>query len=228
MNTGINEPTAKYLPDQIVLLGDSIFDNAPYVSAGESVSEQLASLIQTKDSTTSQVELLAVDGHVLADVPRQIALACSKTHFNLQCAYLSFGGNDLLSYAVSGLLEVKAKNVGDALDSLHQVREQFRQNYQHVLALAGRKFPKLTVCTVYDGIPTLSNAERISLGIFNEVILREATKRRFPVLDLRIICNEPDDYAPASPIEPSKKGAGKIAQAIFNQYTQRKNDFLGV
>ncbi|MCE9830528.1 hypothetical protein [Vibrio diabolicus] len=44
MNIETSEPTGQYLPDQIVLLGDSIFDNAPYVNTGESVSEQLTGL----------------------------------------------------------------------------------------------------------------------------------------------------------------------------------------
>jgi hypothetical protein len=231
-----SEPTGQYLPDQIVLLGDSIFDNAPYVNTGESVSEQLTGLIQTEamktvsgaNSTTTRVELLAVDGHVMANLPGQIARARSKTHFNMQCAYLSCGGNDLLGYAASGLLDIGANNIGDALSSLHQVRECFRKEYRHVLAVALRKFPKLTVCTIYDAVPTLSKAETIALGLFNEVILKEAAEHRVPVLDLRILCNEPDDYAPISPIEPSKQGAGKIAQAIFNQYTQRKYNFHGV
>lgn len=235
MNIETSEPTDQYLPDQIILLGDSIFDNAPYVNTGESVSEQLTGLIQTEAMTTASnanptthVELLAVDGHVMANLPGQIARARSKTHFNMQCAFLSCGGNDLLGYAASGLLDIEANNIGDALSSLHQVRECFRKEYRHVLAVALRKFPKLTVCAIYDAVPTLSKAEIIALGLFNEVILKEAAEHRVPVLDLRILCNEPDDYAPISPIEPSKQGAGKIAQAIFNQYKRRKYNFHGV
>lgn len=235
MNIETSEPTGQYLPDQIVLLGDSIFDNAPYVNTGESVAEQLTGLIQTEAMTTASnanptthVELLAVDGHVMANLPDQIARARSKTHFNMQCAYLSCGGNDLLGYAAAGLLNIESTKIGDALGSLYQVRECFRQEYRHVLALALRKFPKLTVCTIYDAVPTLSKAETIALGLFNEVILKEAAELRVPVLDLRILCNEPDDYAPISPIEPSKQGAGKIAQAIFNQYKRRKYNFHGV
>lgn len=236
MKIEISEPTAQFLPNQIVLLGDSIFDNAPYVKAGESVSEQLTSLIQAEaaekpagiNSTTTQVELLAVDGHVMANLPSQIERAKESRYFNLQPAFLSCGGNDLLGYAASGLLEIDANNIGNALDSLHQVREQFRQNYQQMLTKTLAKFPKLTICTVYDGVPTLSNAEKIAMGIFNEVILREAAECQLPVLDLRVICNEPEDYAPVSPIEPSKQGAAKIAQSIFNQYTQRRNNFQGV
>jgi hypothetical protein len=236
MDIEISEPTGQYLPDQIVLLGDSIFDNAPYVNAGESVSEQLTDLIKAQarktsggvNSITTQVKLLAVDGNVMADLQSQIERANSKSHLSSQYAYLSCGGNDLLGYNATGLLEAKAYNIGDALNSLHQVRELFRQNYRKMLTVTLRAFPNLTVSTIYDAVPTLSKAETIALGLFNEIILREAAEHQVPVLDLRILCNEPDDYAPVSPIEPSKQGAGKIAQAIFDQYTQRKYNFHGV
>ncbi|WP_084202281.1 SGNH/GDSL hydrolase family protein [Aeromonas fluvialis] len=228
MNQKTNEPMANYLPDQIVLLGDSIFDNSPYVNTGESVSEQLAELIQKEamktaagvNSTTTQVELLAVDGHVLADLPGQIARARAKKHFKTQRAYLSCGGNDLLGYAASGLLEINVNNIGEALSSLHQVREHFRENYRHMLNVTLRKFPMLTICTIYDGVPNLSSSQAVALGIFNEVILREAAECQLPVLDLRVICNQVEDYSPISPIEPSKQGAAKIAQAILKQHNQ--------
>ena len=84
MDIEISEPTSQYLPDQIVLLGDSIFDNAPYVNTGESVSEQLTGLIQTEamktvsgaNSTTTHVELLAVDGHVILNIGRSQPWPC--------------------------------------------------------------------------------------------------------------------------------------------------------
>ncbi|MCA0936686.1 hypothetical protein LCL85_14190 [Vibrio alginolyticus] len=229
MNSTINEPAAQYLPNQIVLLGDSIFDNALYVNAGESVAEQLQALIHDEaahtangvTSTTTQVEMLAVDGHVMANIPGQIKRTQSNRRITKQCAFLSCGGNDLLGYRYSGLLNVSANNLGDALSDLYQVREQFRQGYQEMLTAALRKFPNLTICTIYDSVPILANEEKVALALFNEVILREAAERELNVLDLRVICDQVDDYAPVSPIEPSKYGAAKIAQAILNQYNNK-------
>ncbi|MCL1067227.1 SGNH/GDSL hydrolase family protein [Shewanella olleyana] len=231
IKNNVNERQAQYLPDQIVLLGDSIFDNAPYVESGESVTEQLNDLIISKvlesnhdmSSTTTEVKLLAVDGHVMSNVSRQMTRVQSKYNFNKQHAFLSCGGNDLLGYNTPGLLSTGTSTVGDALNILMQVREKFRYGYQKMLNLVQGKFTHLTICTIYDGIPNLSNAESVALAIFNEVILREAAERNLTVLDLRVICNHADDYAPLSPIEPSKQGAEKIAQAIFNQYKQNNN-----
>ncbi|CAM3166378.1 SGNH/GDSL hydrolase family protein [Vibrio rarus] len=219
MKHTINEKAAQYQPNQIVLLGDSIFDNAPYVQSGESVSEQLETLIGKPHNTscTTQVDLLAVDGHVMAHIPGQLEKVQPKDQFAKQYAFVSCGGNDLLGYTASGLLLAQAKTVADALESMDQAREYFRQGYTKMLDELQSKFECLTVCTIYDSIPNLPDSERVALCLFNEVILREAANRKLPVLDLRFICNQQLDYAPVSPIEPSKYGAKKIAQAIWER-----------
>jgi hypothetical protein len=71
----------------IVLVGDSIFDNAAYVEEGAAVDLLLAS--KTKGA---KVTLLAVDGHVTTDVPAQLsAFPDDATHVFVSC-----GGNDAL------------------------------------------------------------------------------------------------------------------------------------
>ena len=71
-----------------------------------------------------------------------------------------------------------------------------------------------TLCTIYNGNLPVSQAPtaRVALSIFNDVILRVAFEHHLPVIDLRLICNEPADYA--NPIEPSGRGGWKIANAI--------------
>ena len=72
----------------VILLGDSIFDNAPYVPGKPPVVEQLQSLLPGGWEAT----LLAVDGHVTNDVPGQLArLPEDSTHL-----VVSVGGNDAL------------------------------------------------------------------------------------------------------------------------------------
>jgi len=55
--------------EHIVLLGDSIFDNAPYVAAGSDVVSQLRARLGPGHAAS----LLARDGDVLADVAGQLA-----------------------------------------------------------------------------------------------------------------------------------------------------------
>jgi hypothetical protein len=50
------------------------------------------------------------------------------------------------------------------------------------------------------------------LSLFNDAITRAAFSAGAPLIDLRLICSEDEDYA--NPIEPSSRGGRKIAQAI--------------
>lgn len=47
-----------------------------------------------------------------------------------------------------------------------------------------------------------------ALCLFVDVITRAAFARGLPLIDLRLICDEPGDYA--NPIEPSVRGGAKI------------------
>src|SRR6188472_4484107 len=76
------------MPGHIVLLGDSIFDNARYVPGGPSVIEHLRRILPGGWRAT----LLARDGSVTADVARQLAAVPEDaTHL-----VISAGGNDAL------------------------------------------------------------------------------------------------------------------------------------
>jgi hypothetical protein len=104
--------------------------------------------------------------------------------------------------------------VGEALGLLQEVRAQFGRAYRAMVqAVSGAGRPT-AVCTVYDAIPGLGPAEQAALAGFNEVILREAFLAGLPVIDLRLVCDQPADYAPVSPIEPSVTGGAKIARVI--------------
>ena len=193
----------------VILLGDSVFDNARYVPDRPPVIEQLRQALPRGWLAT----LLAVDGHVTEDVVNQLKdLPTDATHL-----VISAGGNDALGE--STILAEAACTVGEALGLLHKVRTRFRHSYRLMLqALAGIGKPT-AVCTVYDAIPGLGAAEQSALAGFNEVILREALLARLPVIDLRLVCDQPGDYSHLSPIEPSMVGGAKIARVIAEMTT---------
>jgi hypothetical protein len=70
------------------------------------------------------------------------------------------------------------------------------------------------LCTIYDANfpPPEGPIIKAALSLFNDVITRAAFARGLPLVDLRLICSEPADYA--NPIEPSERGGAKIAAAI--------------
>jgi lysophospholipase L1-like esterase len=199
----------------VVLLGDSIFDNASYVRGSPDVVEQLRSQLPGGWLAT----LCAVDGATASGVPRQLARVPSGgTHL-----IVSVGGNDALGS--SGLLRQPSRPLGQALAELAANRERFWQSYRDMLAAVLKAGKPTVVCTVYDAVPNLPAEGAALLSVFNDVILREAARARLPVLDLRLVCTDAADYAAVSPIEPSAAGGMKIARAIAGLLTT--HDFTG-
>ncbi|CAA9533587.1 MAG: hypothetical protein AVDCRST_MAG91-3184 [uncultured Sphingomonadaceae bacterium] len=188
----------------VVLLGDSIFDNAAYVRGGPDVARQL----QDRLPTGSRASLLAVDGAVARGVARQLErMPADVTHL-----VVSVGGNDALG--ASGVLREGVRSVAEAVTRLAAIGEEFARSYAAMLdEVLARGLPT-AVCTVYDANYPEPEGRIIvtALAVFNDAITRTAFARRLPLIDLRLICDEPGGYA--NPIEPSVQGGAKIADAI--------------
>jgi hypothetical protein len=190
----------------VVLLGDSVFDNAAYVRPGEpDVLRQVRQLLPAGSGAT----LLAVDGSRLAGVSRQLSrVPPGATHLVMSC-----GGNDALGHA--DLLEERASSVAECLDKLARAGREFERDYRDaVAALAARGLPAV-VCTIYYPRFTDATVQRLAstaLSVFNDCITRAAFAAGLPLIDLRLVCDEARDYA--NPIEPSARGGEKIARAI--------------
>ena len=190
----------------VVLLGDSIFDNAPYVPDRPAVIDQLRERLPKGWMAT----LLAVDGDVTGDVSKQLEkLPDDATDLIVSC-----GGNDALSYW--SLLSEPAQSVAEVLDRFSSIREEFRENYRDMLRCVMQTKRNVTVCTVYDCVPGLEAAAHAALSMFNEVILREAVAAQLSIIDLRLVCTEASDYSELSSIEPSHIGGAKIVGVICN------------
>lgn len=190
----------------IVLLGDSIFDNAAYVRGGPDVIHQL----QAKLPEGWRATLKAVDGSVISNVRRQLAeLPEEASHL-----VVSVGGNNALAHV--NILNEKAQSAAEVLNRLADVSESFRGQYHEMLQdILSYQLPT-AVCTVYyprypDRL--LQKIAVAALTIFNDAIIREAFMSGMPLLDLRLICNEDADYA--NEIEPSTHGGEKISDAIL-------------
>jgi hypothetical protein len=191
-------------PKHIVLIGDSIFDNGGYVGGGDSVIEQLNRKLPEKTKST----LLAVDGDVTEDVYAQLEnIPNDATHVFISC-----GGNDALR--IISILNKPVESVGHAMDVFTDVKNQFEERYSRMVLAVSKKVGKVTICTVHDSVPEYTTRALTALSMFNEVILKEAFRINAPVIDLRLACNEAQDYSPVSPIEPSVHGAKKISDLI--------------
>lgn len=204
--------------NHVVLLGDSIFDNAAYVSGGPDVIAQ----IRAKLGSASRAMLLAVDGSVTTDVKNQLRkLPPDATHL-----VVSAGGNDALGH--TDILDARSKTTAETLERLAEIGADFERRYAEMLntILAVKK--PTAICTIYyPRFPdrTLQRLSVTALTVFNDVILRLGFAAGIPILDLRLICSEDADYANA--IEPSSHGGQKIAHAIVglvnrHDFTRRR------
>jgi hypothetical protein len=194
----------------LVLLGDSILDNAAYVPGRcPAVIDHVRSRLPVGWRAT----LLAVDGSVIADVYRQLdALPHDATHL-----VLSAGGNDALSEV--GTLQETVKTVGQGLRVLAEVCERFECDYRRLLASIRDRGIPAGVCAIYN--PSLHDEMTrrevvTALKLYNDCIIRVAREFKLPVLELRAICTDAADFV--NQIEPSLRGGPKIADAICQKF----------
>jgi lysophospholipase L1-like esterase len=189
----------------IVLLGDSIFDNAAYVSGGLDVVTHLRQQIPPEWRSS----LRAVDGSVVEDVRKQASdVPADATHL-----FVSAGGNDALLNV--DVLQMKVSASAEVFDRLADSARAFEHHYRQMLKAVLELNKPTAVCTInYPRIPE-AFAQKIAvaaLATFNDVIIRQAFLAGVPLIDLRLICNEVSDYA--NEIEPSEAGGRKIASVI--------------
>jgi lysophospholipase L1-like esterase len=190
----------------VVLLGDSILDNAAYLAAG---TPDVVRQVRQQLPYESKVTLAAVDGSKMRDVRKQLrSLPTDATHL-----VLSVGGNDALGS--SDFLTASSRSTAETLLGLADIGDEFERGYLAMLTEVLTLGLPTAVCTVYNPrFPdaTLQRMAVTALTVFNDCIIRAAFAHSLPLLDLRLICTEEGDYA--NSIEPSARGGEKIARAI--------------
>ncbi len=199
--------------NHLVLLGDSIFDNAAYTQGGPSVIQHL----QTNLSQGWRATLLAIDGSMVQDVSRQV----DRTPSDASHLIVSAGGNNALDNI--NILGESAGSTAEVLNRLADVREQFEVVYRAMLrSILSHELPT-AVCTIYYPNFRDNDLQRIAsaaLIVFNDVIIREAVLAGVPLIDLRLVCDEARDYA--NDIEPSPAGGAKISNAIMKLVSEHR------
>lgn len=214
----------------IVLLGDSIFDNNSYVNFGElDVPGQLRSLVGHNCKVTN----LAVDGHLIRHVKNQLNnLPSDVTHI-----FVSIGGNDGLGHL--SIFHTPVNTIGESLQQMYRIGENFKKSYSEMVDLVLTYDLPTTFCSIYyprfdartldrvqGYMSVLSNGREIqemvmaAETVFNDIITYEIFKRKIPLIDLRVLCDDDKDFA--NPIEPSCIGGMKIAKTI-NKITNDHN-----
>lgn len=188
----------------LVLLGDSILDNAPYTRPEPDTTTHLQRILNDWS-----VRCLARDGATMGHVAFQLR----ELEARPTVAVLSTGGNDATEHI--GLLERRAATAAEVLNELLRIADEFAAHYERVARSVADRVERLAVCTIYEvqlEPPRYARLARAPLAILNDRIIRIAASIGVDVLELRAVCTEPGDFV--RQIEPSAKGAAKIAAAI--------------
>ena len=199
----------------VVLLGDSIFDNAAYTGGAPDVVEYL----RRRLPPGSEATLGAVDGATIGSMRGQLQLLpADATHL-----IVSVGGNDALGHA--DFLGARVASTAEALLGLADIADAFEREYRAMLSEVLALGLPTAICTIYyprfpDAV--FQKAALAALTVFNDAIVRAALVHGIPLLDLRFVCTEDDDYA--DPIEPSARGGEKISASVANLV---RSDFAG-
>ena len=189
----------------LVLLGDSILDNAPYTRSEPDTTAHLSRLL----SPDWSIRRLAWDGATMPDIPPQLA----RVEGRPAAAVLSIGGNDVLHHIE--ILERDSAGASEVLDDLLAIAEEFDQRYELVARAIAERAERTILCTIYEvrlEPEQYGRLARVPLAILNDRIIRTAARLGVDVLELRSVCTEASDFV--MQIEPSARGALKIAEAI--------------
>ena len=123
----------------LVLLGDSIFDNASYIGNKPEVIVQLRQKLPDSWAAT----LKAIDGDKINDVHQQLKhLPEDSRHL-----ILSVGGNHALSHL--RIIEQNVTSSAQVFGNLADISENFEQQYQKLLnKILSLNLP-IAICTIY-------------------------------------------------------------------------------
>jgi lysophospholipase L1-like esterase len=185
----------------IVMLGDSMLENANYVNKDRSVTELVKNYADGRDYAFYN---FAKDGETIPTISRKIShltgsqinkLNKPKTH-----VFLSVGGNDILK--LNQPLEASA------------IVSTFLK-YIELIKLIKSRLPnaKLTVLNLYTPTASWIEIYRMSIKQWNEALEQKKTKYHYDIINVNKLLFDKQDFT--HDIEPSVIGGQKIVNEII-------------
>lgn len=181
--------------DNIVLIGDSILNNANYVPSGKSVFD----IIKTR---TNNILNVAKDGATIIDLYEQLDKIPVELNKSETYLFISIGGNDILNKRVT-------------LDSV-EVTKLFN-NYMEFLKALRIKLgnTKINIMNLYLPSNPRYQSYKSSIDQWNKLIDINSNKigEMYNVIGLNNLLTSPEDFV--YDIEPSESASEKIANLIY-------------
>ena len=182
--------------NNIILMGDSIFKNDPYVEKGESVGD----LLQDKQGNSIVV---AEDGAVIDDLDYQFSKIPNNLDNKNTKIIVSVGGNDILErYALS---DISKTDYVDRIFSKYKGKiDELRDSCHCEFILCNIYYPKSKEYKRYYNL----------IEKWNDKLERYAKKNKLKVLNIDDTVNKKNHFT--NDIEPSAKGSKIITNNILS------------
>lgn len=181
--------------DTVILMGDSVLNNANYVPAGKSVYDSLKSKL-------SKVINLAKDGATISDLYGQLDKIPVDLNNTNTYIFISAGGNDILNKRT----ELSTTEIRRLFDSYMEFLKALRTKLGSA---------KINILNLYLPSNPRYQTYKTSIDQWNQLIQSSSNKvgEMYNVLDLYALLTSPDDFI--YDIEPSESASDKIAYLIY-------------
>jgi len=179
----------------VILMGDSVLNNANYVSSGKSVAD----ILKTK---TNNILNVAKDGATINDLYNQLEQIPIDLNKEETYIFISAGGNNILN------------NHGQ-LDDL-EIKHLFNSYTDFLKALRVKLGSvKINIMNLYLPANPRYQSYKQSIDKWNQLINQNSSKigEMYNVINLNNLLKTPEDFV--YDIEPSELGSEKIANLIY-------------
>lgn len=191
-------------PDRhVVLLGDALLE--AYISIDKTPGEFEDALLP---GTRNQWKISVVSAAEVERAGSALALPKDATH-----AIVFIEGNHAIEQ--SGLLHNPRDARGRTLEQLALAADEFERTLKQLIQVAQAARLVIMVCTMFTPNykdPVRQRTACAALAVFNDRVTKRAAEARVALIDLRLICNEPEDYD--KPAQLSQSGLQKAANVI--------------
>lgn len=190
----------------LILLGDSVLYNNPYVEKGKAVTDFLQNnQSANKKYKKKNIYCLAENDATINDIYEQLdnipidanALNANALNANITL-FLSVGGNDILQLSPTD----KNTNTNILIETCHR--------YKKLIETIQQRFPHMRLVLLNVYYPTTIPRYYTLIKKWNTFLINEYD---YDVLDLTQIMTEPTDFT--FNIEPSVSGGEKISEKIL-------------
>jgi len=197
-------PVPGRVPDRhVVLLGDALLE--AYISIDKTPGKFEEALVP---GTRNQWKISVVSAAEVERAGTARVLPSDATH-----AIIFIEGNHAIEQ--SGLLHSRADAHAQTLEQLSLAADEFERTLARLIHVAQAARLVIMVCTMFQPNykdPARQRTACAALAVFNDRVIKRAAEARVSLIDLRLICNEPEDYD--KPTQLSKSGLQKAANVV--------------